>query len=111
MEIMQAYNWPGNVRELENVIEYLTICSSGREEADSEMLRSILDLTQGESLNVGSGTLTQSLENYEKNLIEATLRSSTSLRDAGAKLGVNASTISRKIKLYGIDYPKSIDHK
>jgi len=43
-------------------------------------------------------TLTESLESYEKSLIETVLKNSRSLRDAGAKLGVNASTISRKIK-------------
>lgn len=111
MDILRSYNWPGNVRELENVIEYLTICSSGRDEADSEMLRSMLDISNGDSLAIGNGTLNQSLDNYEKNLIEATLKNSTSLRDAGAKLGVNASTISRKIKQYGINYPNSNDKK
>lgn len=107
MDIMRSYSWPGNVRELENVIEYLTICSSGTDEVDAEMLRSILDISQGGSRVLGAGTLTQSLETYEKSLIEDALKSSTSLRDAGAKLGVNASTISRKIKQYGIDYSKS----
>ena len=75
------------------------------------MLRSMLDISNGDSLSIGNGTLNQSLDNYEKNLIEATLKNSTSLRDAGAKLGVNASTISRKIKQYGINYPNSTDRK
>lgn len=105
--IMKRYTWPGNIRELENVIEYLTICASGTKEVADEMLRGLLDISQGdESVAVSSGgTLSQSIENYEKSLIESVLRQSTSLRDAGAKLGVNASTISRKIKQYGIHYP------
>lgn len=105
--IMKQYTWPGNIRELENVIEYLTICASGTKEVADEMLRGLLDISQGdETITVTSGgTLSQSIENYEKSLIESVLRESTSLRDAGAKLGVNASTISRKIKQYGIDYP------
>lgn len=105
--IMKQYTWPGNIRELENVIEYLTICASGTKEVADEMLRGLLDISQGdETITVSSsGTLSQSLENYEKSLIESVLRESSSLRDAGAKLGVNASTISRKIKQYGIDYP------
>lgn len=49
-------------------------------------------------------TLIESVENYEKNIIEEVLKTSHSLREAGAKLGVNASTISRKIKQYGIEY-------
>lgn len=42
---------------------------------------------------------------YERQLIESVLQSSRSLREAGIKLGINASTVSRKIKQYGIDYP------
>ena len=40
-----------------------------------------------------------------ENVIESVLQSSRSLREAGAKLGINASTVSRKIRQYGIDYP------
>ncbi|MEY8296204.1 MAG: sigma-54 interaction domain-containing protein [Emergencia timonensis] len=108
LAIMKQYTWPGNIRELENVIEYLTICASGTKEVADEMLKGLLDISQGDEGAVASGTLSQSLENYEKALIESVLRDSTSLRDAGAKLGVNASTISRKIKQYGIDYPAAV---
>ena len=70
------------------------------------MLYGLLDISQGDDMLPSSGSsLSQSLENYEKSLIESALQNSRSLRDAGAKLGVNASTISRKIKQYGIDYP------
>lgn len=107
-ETLMSYNWPGNVRELENVIEYLTICSSGNVEVDESLLRGILDMHQDDEQNSPLGhTLNESLENYEKALIEDVLRNSRSLRDAGAKLGVNASTISRKIHQYGIDYPSA----
>ena len=106
LHLMTAYNWPGNIRELENVIEYLTICSSGNGAVDESLLRGILDMHQEEDHSSPFGhTLNESLENYEKSLIEEVLRNSRSLRDAGAKLGVNASTISRKIHQYGIDYP------
>ena len=93
------------MRELENVIEYLTICASGSDHVDEETLRGILDISQSDNPATGTGTLAQSVENYEKNLIETVLKNAKSLRDAGARLGVNASTISRKIKQYGIDYP------
>lgn len=105
--IMKQYSWPGNIRELENVIEYLTICSSGTKEVADELLLSILDISQSDDVIPApnfNGSLAQSLENYEKQLIESVLRDSTNLREAGTKLGVNASTISRKIKQYGIDY-------
>lgn len=111
LAMMRQYSWPGNIRELENVIEYLTICASGANNVNDEMLKGLLDISQvDEASAVFSGaTLSSSLENYEKHLIESVLSTSENLRDAGAKLGVNASTISRKIKQYGIAYPGSKD--
>lgn len=54
--IMKQYTWPGNIRELENVIEYLTICASGTKEVADEMLRGLLDISQGdETITVTSG--------------------------------------------------------
>lgn len=112
MEILMTYDWPGNIRELENVIEYLTICSHGNADFDENLLFGILDLNQDEETSITIGqTLVESVENYEKKIIENILKNSSSLRDAGAKLGVNASTISRKIKQYGIEYPGSESHK
>ena len=51
--------------------------------------------------------LNTAVAGYEKKLIESALQKSHNLREAGAKLGINASTISRKIKQYGIEYPKA----
>ena len=104
-QLLRSYSWPGNVRELENVIEYLTICASSMDGGNEEMIRGVLDISQGTAAPENF-TLAESVENYEKSVIESVLRSSRSLRDAGEKLGVNASTISRKIKQYGIEYPK-----
>lgn len=110
LSMMRRYSWPGNIRELENVIEYLTICASGANNVNDKILQGLFDLSQSDETDAFSNlTLSTSLENYEKHLIETALCTSESLRDAGAKLGVNASTISRKIKQYGIQYPKSRD--
>ncbi len=48
---------------------------------------------------------TTAIEQYEKKLIEEALQHSKNLREAGKLLNVNASTVSRKIKQYHINYP------
>lgn len=47
-----------------------------------------------------------SLKELEKQQLIKVLAESRNLREAGAKLGINASTVSRKIKQYGIEYKK-----
>ena len=41
---------------------------------------------------------------FEKRLLEQVLSESSNLREASRKLNINASTISRKIKQYQIEY-------
>lgn len=104
-DILQSYSWPGNVRELENLIEYLTIFSKDSSGVDTSTLRGMLEVDENDPVFVNQGgTLDEQVAAFEKAIIEDVLRNSKSLRDAGNKLGVNASTISRKIKLYNIDY-------
>ena len=105
LNLMKRYSWPGNIRELENVIEYLTICSSGTGSINTEMLQSLLNITDADELNVNEVPLAKSMEQHEIARIENALANSHNLREAGKILGVNASTVSRKIKQYGIEHP------
>ena len=107
--MLKAYDWPGNVRELENVIEYLTICTSTNGEVDNSLLEGIMDIKHEEASDLFSAaqTLPDAVAAYEKQLIEAALNASQNLRDAGMRLGINASTVSRKIRQYNIHYPNT----
>ncbi|MCF0230461.1 MAG: sigma 54-interacting transcriptional regulator, partial [Parasporobacterium sp.] len=104
LKLMKKYEWPGNIRELENVIEYLTICSGGTGTIDTDMLMSLLNIREDAKNINGDESLAESLEQHEITRIKEALAKSHNLREAGKLLGINASTVSRKIKQYGIEY-------
>lgn len=104
MEILTRYSWPGNVRELENALEYLTLCCP---EGNSYQEDLVLDLlhqnNQDKSPALASvSSLGDAVAQYERSLIESVMKDSRSMRSAAERLGVNVSTLSRKIKQYNI---------
>jgi PAS domain S-box-containing protein len=111
---LQAYSWPGNVRELQNVIERAVITAQdGRLNLDRA-------LPEGEQhaptpvsapLEAGAGIRTaKELEALERaNLIRALEASSWRVSgDNGAArlLGINASTLTSRMKALGISRPR-----
>jgi len=98
----ESYDWPGNVRELQNVIEYIVICSED-EYFNEDKLAEILDLPSPEVIRPVN--LHQAVEIYERQLIENALKHTGGVRKAAAFLGVDPSTVSRKMKKLGIEPP------
>jgi DNA-binding NtrC family response regulator len=93
LEDLKKYAWPGNVRELENVIERAFILSGdeiGREslpEKITEMKKDVPD--------------SRSLESFEKRHILEVLDSTGQDKIAAAAiLGIDLSTLYRKLKRY-----------
>ena len=105
LELLMKYDWPGNVRELENVLERATILDeSGTIGADG-----LPDVVRyGEScrgsLIIDSPTLT--LEELEKEYILKVLNHTRwQKKRASEVLGINASTLYRKLIAYGVERP------
>lgn len=121
---MKLYAWPGNIRELENMMEYMVLVSSGVGRIEDDVLKGLLNITEEvhaaalpavqreepvppplPAMDPGKGIdFAQAVADYEKLLLEQAIRSSANLREVGEKLNLNASTVSRKIKQYNIDY-------
>jgi len=107
MRAMQGYDWPGNVRELENVIQRASIIREGDRITAADLpgdLRASAALDGPASkLSVG-GHVT--LDDLEKAHILAVLESTGGARKLTSEiLGVNASTLYRKLKKYGVQDP------
>ena len=99
MELCQSYPWPGNIRELQNIIERSVIlCSGDTLWIDSAWMTSAVQPSQPEL----SAPLAKTLQNQEKEIIEAALVASRGRvagpNGAAAKLGIPRSTLDSKIK-------------
>jgi len=108
MEHLQQYRWPGNVRELKNVIERAVVLCR-------ETLIGVADLplsnltTSSETTGIRlSGDLYQahSLEEVERHHIKRTLDHHDWNKSRSSQvLGVERSTLDRKIKRYELKRP------
>jgi len=102
---MKDYNWPGNVRELENTIERLVITSKSdfiqTEELPEKIRNTIKQTDYGVRIG-GIMKLDTAIAKTEKQLIEMAIEKYKTTSKAAEVLGVNQSTISRKIALYNI---------
>jgi len=104
MTRLMEYDYPGNVRELENVIEQAFVLCRG-EIIELHHLPPELRPTASSSKD-GMGAM--SLATMEKNLIAETLRRYTGNRKFAARdLGIDTSTLYRKIRELKIDIPAS----
>lgn len=101
-KLIAQYSWPGNVRELENFIERLIVVSSSN----------VIDITQVGSyftdfdLDIQAKInkpLKENVEEYEKKLILSQMQYYTRTQDLADGLGIDKSTLTRKIKAYGIE--------
>jgi two-component system, NtrC family, response regulator HydG len=104
LKILMNYQWPGNIRELENVIERAVILSkSNTITADDlpEFLRHI-KYDQKSALDDGL-KLKDALRSPEKDLIVKALEAASWNRNDAAKaLGINRTTLYKKMRHSGL---------
>ncbi len=103
IEVLMKYDWPGNVRELENVMERALILDETGVIEPSDLPDKIrYGLSQRGTLVIDSPTMT--LEELEKEYILKVLNHTRwQKKRASEILGINASTLYRKLIGYGIE--------
>ncbi|MCI0360950.1 MAG: sigma 54-interacting transcriptional regulator [Planctomycetaceae bacterium] len=112
LHLMQQYRWPGNVRELKNVIERAVVLArTDFIENDDLNLSSIAAATDSGELLAPAPKSTfepLSLDEVERRHIHATLKATGWNKSrTAAILGVERSTLDRKIKRYELRPPHS----
>jgi DNA-binding NtrC family response regulator len=110
MQLLQRYRWPGNVRELVNVVERAVVLTKNaviQPHDLPETLRSeesYSDLMPGRVGGPGNN-LKAALATPEKQLILESLEShGWNRQDTAAALGINRTTLYKKMKKYGISF-------
>jgi Nif-specific regulatory protein len=100
---MQAYAWPGNVRELRNVVERAVALGQAVMIDADDIWLSPLGSGSGESDPGLTTYRPRSLDEVEKEHIERTLKHTGGNKSQAATiLGIERSTLDRKIKSYGL---------
>ena len=107
LNLLMQYHWPGNIRELHNVIEKAVILTKSRTLEPRDLDIDLSNLTaEPEPGNHNISTelpLRKWVEEKEKEYLIEKLKASRGRIDATAKsCGVDARTIHRKMKNYGI---------
>jgi len=106
VRVLQRYRWPGNVRELENAIERAIVLSKGRYVTVDDLPPKLVSAaaTAGPPALYEPRPLKQALEEPEKRIIEAALHANGWNRQLTAEqLGINRTTLYKKMKRYGLD--------
>ena len=103
MDCMQRYGWPGNVRELENCIERaVVLCRAATIRPDDLPPAVLAGSENSGAFTPGPNwpmTLADALAGPEKRIIQAALRDNGASRQkAAAQLGINRTTLYKKMK-------------
>ncbi|MFJ8265959.1 sigma-54 interaction domain-containing protein [Peribacillus asahii] len=116
-EVLNAFykhSWPGNVRELENLIERLVILSDEQIEG-KDLKQHMIQQSRGIGVinSINYTSMTNLIEEIEKNMIVEALEKNKSTRKAAKYLGVTQSLLMRRVKKYNIriteDNEKKVD--
>ena len=95
--VLTQYNWPGNVRELANVIERLVILTPGDCITIRDLPSEIQNQIQSEKASTDLHSLKEQLRCAEAKIISEAVKKHGNARRAAMYLGVNPSTICRKL--------------
>ena len=104
IEALQDYDWPGNIRELENIIERLMISFDGDKitKFQVESVMGIRKPKEENHLELDGKTMEELMGGYEKNILQEMLNQYEKPCIVARRLNMNKSTLSRKMKKYGL---------
>jgi two-component system response regulator HydG len=113
LQLMLSYDWPGNVRELLNCMERALAMSDGEVLRDTDLperVRAVEPVRTGFAVDDAGGLVP--LEEIERRYILHAMRTlDGNKRVAAQVLGLDRSTLYRKLEIYGEHGRKRDDPK
>ncbi|WP_455382659.1 nif-specific transcriptional activator NifA [Salinispira pacifica] len=102
IDLLMNYHWPGNVRELENCVERAVLLSMD-EVIHSHHLPPTLQSAESTNTRL-TGTLSEALDNLERELILDSLKSTKgNMAKAARLLGVTERIMGLRVHKHGLD--------
>ena len=98
-DLLMKYSWPGNVREVRNLIERLVVVTKDHTIGVHHLPMDVCNNTITDQYN-SNITLKKQLEEVEKTIIISSLKKYGNARRASPHLGIDHSTLTRKINRY-----------
>lgn len=113
IQCLVEYDWPGNVRELKNVIERMVVTTPSNllavEHIPKYLAKETMDSNKKILVN-GIIPLSEAVEEVEKQIIYNAMNKHKTTRKIAAALGVDQSTIVRKIQKYALNKTDVVIH-
>ncbi len=100
--VLANYSWPGNVRELSNFCERLCVLSEKGIADTSDVRICLEEAITLEDPETNKNYLTSAVLSNEREIIVQTLKGSRSKREAARQLGIDYSTLWRKMKKHNL---------
>jgi two-component system response regulator PilR (NtrC family) len=108
MNAMISYSWPGNVRELRNIVERAIIFSTGQQVTIENLPQKVIT-GRGvwQTINQPLQPLKAMMSDYEKEIIINALQRFDGSKEKAVKvLGIDLTTLYRKMRKFGVDEVK-----
>ncbi len=106
-DALLSYPYPGNVRELMNICERLVVMSETElidlKDLPSDIVPNTKDVTVDTVEWTSDMTLQQALDSLERKMLVQSLQMHGNQRRMAAALGINQSTIARKLEKHGLN--------
>lgn len=103
LDLLSSYEWPGNVRELENLVERMVLFSQGEVIGPEEIPKRIEAEEREAAEKQRELAVTPTLQTMEKAYVFYVLQKTGWNKGESAKiLGIDLSTLYRKIDRYGL---------